>query len=58
MKDTIPSCAIFDHFVDVTKLIQTASEPFSRRQENGHFYNSNSIEFDGIKTITAIRTQP
>jgi hypothetical protein len=57
MKATIPSCADSDHFVDADKMVQTAAEPCSRRQENGRFDNSNSIEFDGIRTIPTFRPE-
>jgi hypothetical protein len=66
MKATIPSCAISDHFVDANKMVEIASKPSSRRQENGRFDTSNPVEFDGIKPleferfrITAtVQTQP
>jgi hypothetical protein len=31
-----------DHFVDVNNMVQTASEPSSRRQENGRLMRSSS----------------
>ncbi len=49
MIGTIPACAVSDHFVDANKMIQAGAGPFSRRQENGRFDDSNSIEFDGIR---------
>jgi hypothetical protein len=58
MIDTIPASAVSDHFVDANKMAQAGAGPFSRRQENGHFDGSNSIEFDGIKTALTIRPQP
>ena len=45
-----------DHFVDANKMIQISAGPFSRRWENGHFDDSNSIEFDGIKITPTFAT--
>jgi hypothetical protein len=50
--------AVSDHFVDANKMIQTAPEPCFRRREDGHFANFNSLDFEGIKTITAVHPQP
>lgn len=37
-------------------MIEIAAEPFSRRHENGHFNDPNSVEFDGIKITPALAT--
>lgn len=56
MMATIPFDAVSDHFVDANKMIQAGAGPFSRRRANGHFDDSYSIEFDGIRITPTFAT--
>jgi hypothetical protein len=51
MKASFQSIAISDHFVDANKMVEIASKPCSRSQENGRFDDSKPVEFDGIKPL-------
>lgn len=48
----------FDQFVDLNKLVDHSTEPFSWHQENDRFAKSNSVEFDGIKSIATFHFRP